>query len=168
VSFLNLPQIQPARASKEQTFKLLNQITSQLATYIPQMPQAVGVSGLINLASATVPVIVEVIPPRPGFYFIASAAWFVHKTTTGTATGAPALCCGNDASAVNVVPVAAVPGTGEHAAGAPRATPLTLAASLALVDMATPILAAVTVAATGTGSFAWSGYVHIAGHYVVA
>jgi hypothetical protein len=168
MSFLNLPQIQPARAGKDQTFKLINQLTRQLATFIPDVPQAVAVSGLINLAPTTVPAIVEVVPPRPGFYFIASGAWFVHKTTTGTATGAPALCCGNDASAVNVVPVAAIPGTAEHAAGAPRATPLTLATSLALVDMATPILAAVTVAATGTGSFAWSGYVHIAGHYVVA
>lgn len=162
VTFISLPEL-TQKSNKVELLKLINMVKRRLSSSLADGPEGFASSGIIDLTATAVATVV--VPARPGMFFVSTGARFRHVATSGVAATDPVLQCGNNGTADNVVPAAAAPTAVSFATGAPFSSPLTLATNLTLVDMATPILAAVTTAATGV-ALVWQGVVEITGYYV--
>lgn len=124
-------------------------------------------SPIIDLTQATTTVIPGAMP---GFVFIPNQARFLSTVKTGTATAGITIKAGNDASNVNFIPSVSIASTFFSATATPTydISFVTAAVPTQLVDLATPISVVITSAATGTGGFAWKGYIGMIGYLMPA
>src|SRR5579872_2030442 len=105
------------------------------------------------------------IPPMPGYLFLqVTSQQFINKITTGNISTNPTTSAGNNATNDNVMSSSALPSIARFALGVNGISGgLPVNGTAVMVDLASPVLFAVTVAATGTNGFDWVIRMVIAG-----